>query len=383
MGANDEADFSSLSRETMKVALVYDWLTTFGGAEQILLALYELFPQAYLYTLVYNKKNTPWADIFKVKPSFLQKFPFSSTHHQLYPFLTPLASESFDFSAFDMVISVTSADVKGIITKPSTCHISYILTPTRYLWSHKHFYFNNKLFKFISGGIVSYLTKWDKVASYRPDYLLAISKTVQKRIQKYYQRESKIIYPPVDINKFQLKRKSVKEKNFFLVVSRLNLFKRIDLVIKACNQLKVPLIIVGEGRAENYLKSISGPTIKFLGNLTEERLIGYYQNCRAVVVAAEEDFGLVAVEAQAAGKGVIAFKAGGNRETVKEGVTGVFFPKQEKEDIIEAINNFRKINISKQECINNSKKFDKAKFQESFLKTVIDLRKKYFANLNL
>ena len=183
----------------MKVALVYDRVNKWGGAERVLLAFHKLFPEATLYTSVYNPKNAPWAKAFAIKTSFLQSFPYASSSHEFYPFLMPLAFENFSFDEYDLVISVTSEAAKGIMTKPKTMHICYCLTPTRYLWSGYSDYFDNSFFRFATKPVISYLRSWDMVASQRPDMYIAISKEVKERIKKYYGRESEVIYPPVDI----------------------------------------------------------------------------------------------------------------------------------------------------------------------------------------
>ncbi|MEK7497519.1 MAG: hypothetical protein AAB656_01225 [Patescibacteria group bacterium] len=183
----------------MKTAIVYDRVNKWGGAERVLLTLHEMFPGAPLYTSVYNSKTAPWAAVFpKVYTSFLQNFPFAKNNHELYAILMPIVFESFDFDEYDLVISVTSEAAKGVITKPGTKHICYMLTPTRYLWSGYKEYFKNPLVRFISKPIINYLRSWDKVAAFRPDEIIAISTEVQRRVKKYYNRESKIIFPPAE-----------------------------------------------------------------------------------------------------------------------------------------------------------------------------------------
>ena len=366
----------------MKVALVYDWIHTFGGAERVLIELYNLFPNAELFTSVYDRVNAPWAKLFKVTTSFLQKIPFAASHHELFPLLTPMAFENFVFDGFDLVISVTSSDAKGIITKPGILHVCYLLTPTRYLWSHKDFYLSNPFLKIISSPFVFYLRKWDSLAKARPDHLISISKTVKERTMKFYKRECDIIYPPVSVDKF-IKRKSLnKTGDYFLVVSRLVPYKRVDLVIYACNKLNLPLVIIGTGRQEFFLKTIAGPTVTFLKNLTDNELISYYQNCRALIMPSEEDFGIVSVEAQAAGKPVIAYGEGGARETIKEDITGIFFQKQNINSLIKAILKFEKTSFSKQDCQKNSKLFSRERFRREFYSLIINYRDRYFNTIN-
>jgi glycosyltransferase involved in cell wall biosynthesis len=361
----------------MKVALVYDRVNKWGGAERVLLALHELFPEAPLYTSVYNSATAPWAKIFpKVIPSFLQKVPYASDRHEHFPFLMPLAFETFEFSEYDLVISVTSEAAKGVITKPGTVHICYCLTPIRYLWSHYDFYFKNPpdsfkvypLFKLISKPFVWYMRKWDLIAAQRPDIYIAISNAVQARIKKYYDRDSYIIYSPTDIEKFELKKgEKVKKDNFYLYVSRLIPYKRADLAIEAFNELKLPLVIIGTGSEEKRFKAIAGENIKFVGELTDVQLAGYYQKARALIFPQEEDFGLVPIEAQAAGTPVIAYKAGGALDTVIAGKTGVFFEKQDKNSIIFAVKKFEKIEFDENNLIDNAKKFSKEIFKREFL----------------
>lgn len=355
----------------MKVALVYDRLNKIGGAERVLLALHKMFPDAPLYTSVYNSKKASWASVFKIKTSFLQNFPWS-THHEMYAFLMPLAFESFNFDEYDLVISVTSEAAKGILTKPKTKHICYCLTPTRYLWSGYEEYFRNFLLRLISKPIVFCLKIWDKIAAQRPDAYIAISKEVQKRIKKYYGRDSAVIYPPALTFDYPQNLKS-QDKDYFLIVSRLVSYKKIDLAIRAFNELKLPLKIIGKGIEENRLKAMAGPTIEFLDYLTDKELVEYYSGCRALIFPGLEDFGLTILEAQGFGKPVIAFKAGGALETVVEGKTGKFFNKQEVKSLVNAIREFGNLTINPKDCIAQAKKFNYEQFKESFTKRIGDL----------
>jgi glycosyltransferase involved in cell wall biosynthesis len=362
----------------MKVALVYDRVNKWGGAERVLLALHELFPDAPLYTSVHHAKKAPWADVFETRTSLLQKFPFTRSKHEFIPFLMPFAFENFLFDDYDLVISVTSEAAKGIITKPSTKHICYCLTPTRYLWSGYDEYFPQSLMKTISKPAVSYLRKWDKVAANRPDHFVAISKEVQARIKKYYGRDADVIYPPVTLEeRGKGKGAHSKKDNYFLVVSRLSHFtkyKRVDLAIEACNILQVPLKIVGGGSWEKELKAKAGPTIEFLGNLTDDELINYYKNCKALIFPAREDLGLTIIEAQSFGKAVIAFKGGGALETIVEGKTGYFFDKQTVDSLVEALKNFDKFTFDPKASKKQAEKFSQKQFKAQFLSLV----KKWF-----
>lgn len=367
-----------------KIAFVYDRVSTFGGAERVLLAIHQIWPEAPLYTSIYNPNSAKWASKFHVITSFLQKIPFFRTRYRLIPNLMPLAFESFNFNDYDIVISVTSAEAKGIITDENTLHICYLLTPTRYLWSHAHFYLNNSLlvflkpFKLFNLYLQSNLRKWDYIAGQRPDYFIPISKTVAKRCFKYYKRiPQKVIYPPVETNFTKKRYKSKAQGDYYLVVSRLVNYKRIDLAIKACKKLNKTLFIVGNGPEKKYLESISNDKIIFLGNVTEKKLFKLYQEAKAVIFPTEEDFGIVAVEAQAMGKPVIAFGQGGLTEIIQNHTTGVFFAQQKVESLAQAIIQLNNLKINSKDCIQNALRFSKKQFQFEFESLVEDLWQKH------
>jgi len=369
----------------MKVALVYDRVNKVGGAERVLLALHEIWPDAPLYTSVYDKKGAPWAKVFNIHTSFMQQIPLARKHHELFPWLTPLAFESFNFDDYDIVISITSAEAKGIITKPKTVHICYCLTPTRYLWHDKNIYDNIQI-----GGFFSFLITplkklaainlrlWDQVASSRPDYYLSISREVSKRIEKYYQRKSEIIYPPVDCTKFIPAEQ--KNRNYFLLVSRLVPYKKVDLAINALNNLGQKLIIIGRGVEENNLRKLAKENIHFITEkLTDGELIGYYQGCRALIFPALEDLGLTPLEAMACGKPVIAYKEGGVLETVVEGKTGEFFFPQTAKSLEDKIRNFAEDRYQGLDCQVQAQKFNHLLFKEKFKQAVDNI----YLNKNL
>lgn len=362
----------------MKVALIYDRVNKWGGAERVLLALNELFPKADLYTAVYSASKAKWARVFpKVIPSFLQKIPLANSNHEFLGTFTPIAFETFDFGGYDLVISVTSEAAKGVITRPGTVHICYCLTPTRYLWSAHDYYFKKPpskfrfipFFKYLSRPSVKYLKTWDKIAAQRPDKMIAISTAVKDRIKKYYKRDAQVIYPPVDIERFASKG-IIEKRNFYLVVSRLIPYKRVDLAIKAFNKLGLPLAIVGSGTEEARLKEMAKGNIKFVGELTDARLADYYRKCTALIFPQEEDFGIVAVEAQAAGAPVVAFKAGGALDTVIDGETGVFFNEQTVGDLIAAVKKVEKIKFERKVLLKNAQKFSKEIFKQRFLEEI-------------
>jgi len=362
----------------MKVALVYDRVNKWGGAERVLLALHEIFPKAPLYTSLYDSQKAEWVKkVFKVIPSFVNKIPYIRDKHELLSIFMPVIFEQFDFSEYDLVISITSEAAKGVITKPSTRHISYCLTPTRYLWGGNEFYRKNPqgllkiipFFNLVSKPFMTYVRYWDEIAAQRPDRMVAISNEVKRRIKKYYHRDSIILYPPVDVEKFQLKGRKAKG-DYFLVVSRLVPYKRVDLVIKAFNKLKFPLIIIGMGKEEKYLKRIAGKNISFAGFVSDKDLINYYARAKAFIHPQNEDFGISAIEAQAAGVPVIAYGKGGAMETVIEGRTGIFFKEQTVDSLVDAVKRFGKMNLDTQNLIENARKFSKERFKKEFRKLI-------------
>lgn len=362
---------NSLRLTTMKVALVYDRVNKWGGAERVLLALHQIFPQADLFTSVYSREKAQWAKVFKIKTSFLQNFPRANKSHELYATLMPLAFESFNFDSYDLVISVTSEAAKGIITRPSTLHICYCLTPTRYLWSGYADYFKNPILRFLATPAITYLKYWDKFACQRPDAYLAISGEVKNRIKKYYERESEVIYPPLQFPISNSQYADNIKNDYFIVVSRLtNYYKRIDLAIKACNKLRLPLKIVGEGVDKKSLQKISGSTIEFLGNLTDEELGSYYKNSKALIFPGLEDFGLVMVEAQSFGKPVIAFRGGGALDIIREGITGEFFDEQNIDSLEVVLKNFNEKRYNTLLCRENAQKFSFEHFKQNLLRFI-------------
>lgn len=359
----------------MRVAIVYDRVNKWGGAERVLLALNEIFPKAPLFTSVYSNKHAKWADVFPiVVPSFLQKMPYLSTRHELLAPFMPLAFESHDLKRYDLVISVTSEAAKGVLTDKHQKHICYCLTPTRYLWSGESEYFRNKSLKKITSPLRTLLKRWDRVAAYRPDTMVSISTEVQKRIQKYYGRDSDIVFPPVDTKKFSLRNSKLKvvneqlPKNYYLVVSRLVPYKKIDLVIETFNELETPLVIVGSGSEYKNLKRMAKGNVLFTGAVSDEELAFYYAQAKGLIFPQEEDFGIVSLEAQAMGIPVIAFAKGGVRDTVIPYKTGIFFDEQKSESLTNAIHLSSKIEFRKEDLRRNALRFSKERFKQNFLR---------------
>ncbi len=348
----------------MKVAIVYDRLNKWGGAERVLLALHKIFPEAPLFTSVYSKDGTAWADSFDVKPSFLQNLKFMQKHNEMLALLMPVSFESFNFDEYDLVISVTSESANGIITKPGTLHVCYCLTPTRYLWSGYDEYFRGGFMKTMSLPALKYLRRWDKLSSSRPDDYIAISTEVKNRIKKFYDKDSEIIFPPVMIDQKVLKKE--KSEDFYLLVSRLSrlsYYKKVDLAIDAFNKTGLNLKIVGSGPLEKKLKKNARSNIEFLGHLTDDALSYYYEKCKALVFPGLEDFGLVMAEAQLFGKPVIAYGAGGALDIVKDGKTGKLFYKQETDVLVNALKSFDESVYNKRDIQESAKRFSFEKFK--------------------
>lgn len=367
----------------MKIAFVYDRVNKFGGAERVLLALHEIWPEAPLYTGVYNKFKASWSDIFQINSSFLKSLPFSSSFHEMLPLVTPYAFESFNFDEYDIVLSVTSNDAKGILTKPNTCHVCYCLTPTRYLWSAADEYlkepgvgFLNPVFKLFMKTFFVSLRRWDYISSRRPDKYISISESVQERIKKYYGLASDIIYPPIDTENFNIKNVIINKNKYYLIVSRLVPYKKIDYVISTFNKSGIPLKIIGSGIDEKRLKITINNNVEFIpGDLTDQKLCWYYQNCKALIFPGEEDFGITSVEAQSCGRPVIGYAFGGVRETIIEGKTGEIYFSQTEESLSSAISKFEKRKYSSLLCRENALKYDKKNFKNKMKKEIL----KYWA----
>lgn len=363
-----------------KVALVYDRINKIGGAERVLQALHEIWPTAPIYTAVYNRKTASWADVFTVHTSFLQSLPIARRHHEWFAWATPMAFEGFSFDEYDIVISVTSAEAKNIITKPGTIHICYCLTPTRYLWSGAHEYMSHShiglpswLVKPVLSFAQKYLRSWDLIASTRPDYYLAISDRVKQRIHTYYGRTvEKVIYPPVAIDFFTegQKKKTQSHTEYFLIVSRLVAYKKVDQVIAACNRLQLPLVVIGNGAEEKYLKQQAGKTVQFIEAVTDEDLRTWLQGCRAFIFAGDEDFGISVVEAQSCGKPVIAYRNSGVSEIIRDGVTGVLYDEQTTDSLVAALNTFQKQWYDSTLCRRNAERFSLPRFKSEMKNTV-------------
>ena len=335
-----------------KTAIVYDWIDKWGGVERVLLTLHRMFPDAPFFTSLYNPLSASWAQNLTIIPSFLRNVPRPLQKRALLVPLYPIAFESFDFSMFDTVISVTSSFAKGIITKPQTRHLSYVLTPPRFLWSHKNAYGNGGL-RALTSPVYAHLQSWDMLAAKRPDKLVAISDTARTRCMDIYKQESTVVYPPFDTDYWDRLAQNPSSlppriaKPYYLAVGRMERYKRFDLVIQAA-QLRKDLffVLVGTGTQQARLMRTAPKNCLFLDHITDQELVSLYAHAEGLLMPQEEDFGYVALEAQYHGCPVLAYGKGGATETVEEGETGLFFREQTAVSLVAQLARLGKISYN-------------------------------------
>lgn len=350
----------------MKVALVHDHLSQDGGAERVLRAMQEIWPEAPTFVLFHDRKRAHPDFIGRpIRTSFLQRLPFGVSHYQWYLPLMPAAVESHNLEGFDIVLSSASAFAKGVITSPESLHLCYCHTPTRYLWSDTHRYVEELHYpRFVKTFLPLVLTRLrllDRLMAERVDAFIANSETIARRIEKYYHREAAgVIYPPVDTGLFSIGS----PKNYFLAGGRLVSYKRLDIAIEAFNRLKLPLKIFGRGPEEAKLKKMAGRNIEFLGNVGDEEKAELYRHCLAYLHPQVEDFGITAIETMASGRPVIAFAAGGALETMLPEVTGDFFAEQDWEHLLDAIVRFRPETFDSERIRKHALQFDREIFKK-------------------
>lgn len=379
----------------MKIALVHELLTMRGGAENVLRILADMFPDAPIYTLLYDEKKLgDWFPKKRIHTSSLQSsltthyslLTNHSINHHLYLKKFPSAVEAWDFSEFDLVISTSSAFAHGIITNGQPKHLSIINSPARYLWDRTH-----DVLASAGTGPLGWLKRkylehafhtlriWDSEAADRPDKLLAASKTVQRRIELYWRRQSEVVYPPIDDFWFSSSPSPLGGGvrggggEDFLIVSSLVRYKRIDLAIAACNTLKRTLVIVGEGPDKKRLEKLAGPTISFHGHASREELRSLYADARAVLFPGDEDFGLVPLEAMACGTPVVAYRSGGALETIIEGETGEFFDEPTAESLQKSMQKLELKKYSTDTLVAQAKKFSRVAFEAKIRQSVTDI----------
>jgi glycosyltransferase involved in cell wall biosynthesis len=353
----------------MKVAITTDWLNSFGGAERVLIQLHALFPDAPIYTTVYDPRGLPpEMQGWDVRTSFLQRVPFARRRHQNFLPLMPLAFEQFDMGDYDLVITTNSACAKGVITRPGAVNLCYCHTPCRYIWDQYHQYTRVHRARALIAPVAHWLRLWDRLSADRVDRFIVNSHEVAARVRRHYRRDSEVIYPPVDVERVVPSGRP--PEDFYLVVSRLVPYKRVDLAVQAAHRLGRKLVVVGDGPERKQLERMAGATVRFLGRRSDAEIADLYARCRAFLFPGWEDFGIAPVEAQAAGRPVIAYARGGATETVLDGTTGVLFDEQTVDGLVDAIRRFEAESFDPAVCRRNAERFDSAEFRARIRRAV-------------
>ncbi len=362
---------------SLKVAIVHDWMVSYGGAERVVLALHEIWPDAPIYTAAYDPSKFPQFKNADIRTTWLNKIGLAKRKHQLFSIARAMAFRGLDLSDYDVVISSSSAESKYVKTGPNTIHICYCYTPIRYYWSdydwylkHPPFGWLNPLARLVLPLIIGPLRWYDYHKAQKVDYFVTQSNYIKGRIKKYYDRDAEVINPPTETERFLKLTK--RHGDYFLIVGRQVAYKRLDLAINAFNRLGLPLVIAGTGEAIAEQRSRAKANIEFKGFVSEKELPQLYANARAVLYPQEEDYGMVPVEAQAAGTPVIAYGKGGAAETVIDRKTGVLFMPQTSGALILAIKSFTKLKFRPEVLREHSKQFDKKIFQTKIRQLVAD-----------
>src|SRR5689334_14945546 len=362
----------------MRVAIVHDLMNQMGGAERVLLTLHDLYPQAPIYTSIWDPRITDKRfRSLDIRTSYMQRLPFIMRHHQPYLPLYPFVFERLDLREYDVVISSSWAFAKGIVTRPEALHICYCHTPMRWAWRYEDYVAHEDvglIARAILPPFVTWLRSWDYTTAARVDYFLANSPAVAARIAKYYRREATVIMPPVDTSRFQV---ASSHDDYFLVVSRMIPYKRIDLAVQAFTRLGLPLRVIGGGRDEKKLRRMAGKNVRFMGTLPDAAVREHMARCRALIFPGEEDFGITPVEAQASGRPVIAYGAGGALESVVQGVTGEFFGTQTTECLAETVSRFDERRYDSQAIRKHAESFDTEVFKSKIRAYIKATRAEY------
>lgn len=359
----------------LKVALVHDWLVGRGGGERVLYDIHTLFPDAPIYTLVYDQDKAPeWCKECDIRTTYIQKWPGAKSHHKLLLSFMPKAWEALDLTEYDLVISCCASCCKGVITRPDALHVCYSFSPTRYVWDLYYDYLENTnaIKRFFMKRMIHKVRLWDFQAAQRVDHFAADSNFVGSRIKKYYRRDFTTIYPGTRINEYPI---TEMPDDYYLVVARFVRYKRVDLAIEACNQLKKKLVVIGSGgEEEERLKKLAGDTVEFLGRVSDEEMERYYSRAKAFLFPGIEDYGITPVEAMSAGVPVLAFGKGGALETVQDGKTGLYFHDQTVSGLVHCIEEFERNGVaySRQQIHDYSLNFSDEIFKGNFMNFLKD-----------
>jgi len=373
-------------KQEPRIAIVCDWLTNLGGGEKVVLDMHKAFPNAPIYTSLFNEEKLPEFKNADIRTSFIQKIPFAKKKHQLFLGLMPYAFESFDLSDYDIVLSSCFACSKGVITKVETQHICYCHNPMRYVWDDSHQYLKDynisKIIKFFAKPILHKIRIWDRVAADRVDTYIANSEFVKKRIKKYYKAESEVINPGITLEASLKDVRKIKG-DYYLAIGRLENYKKFDLIVETFNKLQKPLIIIGRGKAKEQLEKMNtSPNTKFLGFVSYEVLKEHFLNAKGMIFPQCEDFGITQIEAQYFGCPVIAYKKGGALETIIDNKTGIFFEKQNAQSLAKAIEKAENTKFDYSKIHLHAKQFESAKFQEKLKDFVTKAYSNYRSQTN-
>jgi len=368
----------------MKKALVHDWYYVNGGAEKVIQSFNNIYADFDHFALIdflndKDRNETFTGNNKTVNTSFIQKLPTAKSNHRKFLQLFPYAIEQFDLKEYDLILSSSASIAKGVLTNQNQLHICYCHSPMRYAWDLYHQYLKESKLSAIKSIYAKYVLRkmraWDIISTNRVDYFIANSKYIAKRIKKIYNRDSVVIYPPVDVNNFKLVDK---KENYYFTASRMVPYKKIELIVRAFNKMpNKKLIVSGDGPEFNKIKKIANTNIELLGFVKNDKLNQYLEKARAFVFAAEEDFGIIPVEAQACGTPVIAFGKGGALETVIKNKTGIFFYKQDEESIINTVNEFETMTFNYKTIRDNAIRFSKERFESEIKDFILDKYKNY------
>jgi glycosyltransferase involved in cell wall biosynthesis len=348
----------------MKVAIIHDALTQYGGAERVLEQIRAIYPEAPVMTAIHDPERLPAAyREWSIQASWLDRVPLARSRHRLMLPLYPQAIESFDLEGYDLVISSSYGFAHGVLTRPGTLHVNYCHSPARFLWDYHRYAERERFGGLVRAALSPHVTRlrqWDRLAADRPDAWISTSRLVRDRIRKFYGKDSAIIPPSIDVSRFDVGNGA---GGYYLMLMRLVGWKRPDVVIEACTRLNLPLVVAGDGRDSRHLRSIAGPTVRFVGRVDDAQMRPLYRDCKAFILPAEEDFGITPLEAMASGRPVIAYDAGGVRDTILEGVTGTLFAQQTAEALMAVLAEFDDRAFDPQRIRRHAEGYDNAVFR--------------------